>query len=294
MIDTHAHVHHSKFDEDRDAVVQRAFDAGVRGMILVGTDIEESRKAIALAERYENVYAAVGIHPSFFSDRTDQGGRPILYSQFSNEAQKIEKLLSNSKVIAIGEIGLDYYSHTGRPITEKQKMVQKEGFLAQVELAKKYKLPIIIHTRPSSQSSNDAYKDIFSLLGQMSDVRGQVFILHCYQGDTPMTEKFLAMSNVYFSFAGNITYPVKKITQGTKDDICETIRLIPVDRLFVETDCPYLAPQSVRGKRNEPAYARYMYQRIAELKNMVQEDLECQIERNFEKVFSKSITKYIL
>lgn len=279
MIDAHAHVHDEKFDKDRRAVMRRAFDVGVNRMIMVGTDVKESRKAIKLSERHDNVWASIGIHPHVYSEQR------IGYSeQPKMQMQELDVLIQNPKVVAIGEIGLDYYSHAGNPVTEKQKELQKEGFIAQVELAKKHNLPIIIHTRPSLEVPDDAYKDLHSLLTAYCSMLS-VVILHCYQGDTEITKKFLAIPNIYFSFAGNITYPVKKLAQNTKYDIRETVRLVPENRLLVETDCPYLAPQPLRGRRNEPAFVRYTLEAVAQIKQADVQALEARIEKNFKEVF---------
>lgn len=281
MLDIHTHLHFSDYDNDRDEIVRRAREAGVTKMICVGTSPEDNEKAIEVAEKYNDIYVSVGIHPHFFGE-----GR----------IKELRKFVKHHKVIAIGESGLDYFSRDSqKAVTEEQKSLQKELFLAQIELAKELKLPLIVHTRPSA-GSTDAYEDMFDILtSHISSAKGgqaslishlsSHFILHCYQGDTEITKKFLEFPNVYFSFAGNITYSVKKAVVGTKDDLSEVVKLIPLERLFVETDCPYLAPEGKRGERNEPAYVLLTAQKICELKGIPMADLETALDKNFRRVF---------
>jgi TatD DNase family protein len=187
-----------------------------------------------------------------------------------------------------------------RPIiSEEQKALQKEGFLAQIELAKELNLPLIIHCRPSkgtmparndlrSDSGGDAYEDMFDILSDQNSrfqIPDSKFILHCYMGDTEVTRKFLTLPNVYFSFTGNITYPVKKVLAGSKDDLTETVRMIPIERVLAETDCPYLAPQKYRGGRNEPAFVTEVVGKIAETKGISREIAEQTITASAKRIF---------
>lgn len=271
MYDIHTHLYWHTYDGDRDAVIQRARKAGVEKMFVIGCTVEESRQAIALAEQYEGVYASVGIHPN-------EGNQELRSKNQETVKNELESLAKNNKVIAIGECGLDYYNH-GQPelVTAQDKREQKEGFLMQLELAKELKLPVIVHCR-------DAYRDMLDLIkAQSSELRA--IILHCYQGDTEVTREFLKLPNVFFSFTGNITYPVKKSVVGTKDDLTETVKLIPLDRMFTETDCPFLAPQSQRGERNEPAYVSEVVAKIAELQRRSMLEVEQAVEKNFQRVF---------
>lgn len=329
MIDIHAHLHDSAFDDDRDEVVGRAFDAGVTKIITIGTDTLESQKAVDCAEKYENVYASVGIHPHFFNEeyriwnreyseeKKIQEGIDIQHSTFdilSKGKEEIQNLVtdlrkiaqSSEKVVAIGECGLDYFVREGviqravalpaggasavceqSTITGYQKILQKEGFLAQIELAQELRLPLIIHCRPSV-GTVDAYEELYHILRDQSS-RFQIldsgFILHCYMGDTEVTEKFLSLPNLYFSFTGNITYPVKKLVMGTKDDLTGVVKMIPIHRILAETDCPYLAPVSYRGKRNEPAFVLEVVRKIAEIKGLSDEETMRTVEASAKKIF---------
>lgn len=245
-------------------------------IIVVGTDIETSRQAVALAEKQKGLFASIGLHPHEFNQDT--------FTKLEYCKQELKKLAeSSNKVIAIGECGLDYFVRE-EPITDEMKARQKEGFLAQLNLARDLKLPVIVHTRPSA-GTMDAYEDLYSIL-KSKILNLKSAILHCYQGDTIITQKFLKLPNVYFSFAGNLTYPVKKSLAGTQDDLRETLKLIPLDKLFVETDSPFLAPAEKRGLRNEPIFVWFTARKICALKNIEMSVLEKVIDENFQNVFS--------
>lgn len=279
MNDIHTHLYWDSYDTDRDEVIRRARAAGVQKLFVIGCTVEESKQCVALTEQYSDMYAAVGVHPHEMN-RLEKNSK----DQVSKWVETLRELATHEKVVAIGECGLDYYSHEqGQVVTEEQKQVQKEGFLAQVTLAEELQLPLIVHCR-SSGVSGDAYYDMYDLL-KTNGYRLKA-ILHCYMGDTEVTKKFLTLPNVYFSFTGNITYPVKKAVVGTKDDLTETVKLIPLDRIFTETDCPFLAPQSNRGERNEPVSVIEVAKQIALLQGVDLSAIEQATEANFERVFS--------
>jgi len=289
MIDTHAHLDFPEFDKDREEVIQRAFDNGVKKIINIGVDLGTSKKSIELAENHENIFAAVGFHPHTFNSVEEF---PISNFQFPNNFQfpisKIQKyfeelnnLAKNKKVIAIGECGLDYFSHTADPITIEQKENQKKGFAAQLELAKELNLPVIAHCR-------DAWEDLYEIISKVRPFpsptirreipQGQtLFVLHCYSGEKNDTEKFLELPNVYFSFSGNITYP-KPADRAEK--LAEAVKMIPLERMMLDSDSPFLAPQSRRGKRNEPANVRHIAEKIAKIKGISSEEVEKTTDKN--------------
>jgi TatD DNase family protein len=287
VIDIHTHLYWKSYDEDREVVLLRAREAGVEKMLVIGCTVEESRQSVELAEQYPELWASVGVHPHFFNELVEKEYQipNTKYQILTNPKEVLEHLIqelksiaqSSKRVIAIGECGLDYFSHQkDKVITEDQKQFQKEGFLAQIELAQELKLPLIVHCR-------DAYEDMFSIL-QTTSYRLPA-ILHCYMGDTEVTQKFLALPNVYFSFTGNITYPVKKALIGTSQDLTETVKMLPLERIFVETDCPFLSPQEKRGERNEPAYVTYVAEKVAELQGVPVDAVEKATEENYGKVF---------
>ena len=291
MLDIHAHLHDSAFDADRDEVVRRARAAGVEKIITIGTDIEESRRAIACAEKYEGVFASVGIHPNEIESPNAN------HQEILSELKEIA--LSSDKVVAIGECGLDYFVREGRGkretadappaggttvVSEREKALQKELFLMQIDLAQELNLPLIIHCRPST-GTVDAYEDVFEILHN-TKYKIQNTVLHCYMGDTEVTKKFLELPGVCFSFTGNITYSVKKSVAGTKDDLTEVVKMIPIDQMLAETDCPYLAPVPHRGERNEPANVALVASKIAEIKGISEEEVKRATALNAEKIFS--------
>lgn len=284
MLDIHTHLFWDSYDADREAVIGRARKAGVRQMICVGTSPQDNPQAIAVAEQYADIYASVGLHPHFFSQLTENK------KQLTAEIEELKILAEQKKVVAIGECGLDYYTR-GEQMTmnSQQKDFQREGFLMQIEIARELRLPLIIHTRPSA-GSQDAYEDMFEIL---YDTKYKIHntVLHCYQGDTEITKKFLELSNIYFSFSGSITYPVKQSLLGTKDDSAEAVQLVPLERLFIETDCPFLAPQEKRGTRNEPAYVALTAQEISRLKGCSLPELEECLAENWEKVFETNTSR---
>jgi TatD DNase family protein len=238
MIDTHAHLDDHKFDTDREVVIQRAFDAGVDWIIQIGTDISSSEFSIKLAEQYQNIYATVSIHPHEAKSFTEDNYR------------KLRELASHPKVIAIGEIGLDYhYDFSPRDI-------QQTVFHRLMDLAVELKKPVVIHSR-------EADAETIKILNEYKDkVKG---VMHCFSGDELMLQECVHLG-YYISIAGPVTYP--KSTQ-----LQELVKQIPMPRLLIETDCPYLAPQSHRGKRNEPAYVIETADKLAKLRRVNAADI---------------------
>lgn len=284
MHDIHTHLYWDLYDADRDAVIARAHAAGIENMFAIGCTVEESQQCVMLAEQYPEIFASIGIHPHEFRTMDD-------VKSLDGDIAALRVLASESKkVIAVGECGFDYYvrpvmmdlqqTFVGRgadAVSEETKAAQREGFLAQIGLARSLGLPLIIHCR-------DAYHDMLDIL-RAEGVNISACVLHCYMGDTEVTKKFLELPNVYFSFTANITYPVKKKLIGTKDDLRETVKLVPLNRLFVETDCPFLAPQSKRGERNEPAYAALVAGAIAEIKGLDPEVVRISLAEHVPKIF---------
>lgn len=243
LIDTHAHLDDKQFDQDRDEIISRAFRSGVEKIINIGAGIGSSKKSVEIAQKNKNVFAAVGCHPHYF----------MKHKKWDEEhKKKLKDLAREDKVTAIGEIGLDYFSHSGENITDTEKKFQKEGFIFQLNLARELKLPVIIHCR-------DAYWDAWEIAKEYSDL---ILVYHCYGGDMKYTEELLQHKNIHFSFTGNITYA------KPGSEALEVIKKISLERIMIETDCPYLTPAPYRGKRNEPAYVKYVAEKIAEIKGI--------------------------
>jgi len=276
MIDTHAHLHDPKYDTDRKEVIKQMFESGVEKIIIIGTSVKESQQAIELAHQYERMHATAGLHPHVFNEIAEDD---TALEQLRSMVGNIVEMAQESKVIAIGEVGLDYYSHTDTEISQKQRLMQITGFKEQIKVAQNLKLPLVIHCR-------DAYNDCYDVLEKMKVFESTLpVIFHCYGGDVVFTQKLMKHENVYFSFTGNITYPVKKTIQGTKDDIQESLRIIPLERLLTETDCPYLAPQEKRGSRNVPENVRFVYEKLAGVHEKEVEEIAQQVKKNVEKIF---------
>lgn len=278
MVDIHSHLFFEDFSLDREAVLERAFSGGVKRLLSIAVNVETFAKAIEIAKLDTRIGAALGVHPHTFNEIAEAADRD---ARLGHMLAALEQALDDPKAVAIGECGLDYFSRTPEPIAESWRAFQKKGFVVQVQVAIKRRLPLIIHCR-------DAYGDLFEILKR--ELRVTDFelpaILHCYVGDTEITRRFLDLPNVYFSFAGNITYPVKKALVGTELDLSQTVRLVPLNRIFTETDCPFLAPQAYRGKRNEPVYVQEVVKCIAALQQVNALEVERATEENFHKVFN--------
>lgn len=261
LIDTHAHLDFSKFDGDRPAVIERARAAGVDVIVNVGTDLASSRRAVDLAEQYECVYAAVGVHPH---DAKRLDGAMLA---------QLRELAQNPKVVAVGEIGLDYY----RDLSPRD--VQRRAFQAQLAWAARLGKPVIIHDRDAHDEIMDALTGWARGLDN-SPLAGRPGVLHTFSGDLAMARQAIDLG-FYISISGPVTY--KNARQ-----LPEIVKALPLDRLLVETDCPYLAPDPYRGKRNEPAYVRLVAERIAELKGIPLDELATTTTANARHLFGLS------
>lgn len=246
--DTHCHLNSEQLYENRDEFIKHALDNQVEMMVVVGYDLESSKKAVEIAKEHSFIYAAVGIGPNDCLNTTTQ------------DLQIIDEYLNEPKVVALGEIGLDYYWD------DVPSDKQKEIFQLQVDLAKKHQKPIIIHCR-------DAYEDTYEVLKR----NGHPGIMHCYSGSVEMAKRFIDLG-FYISLAGPVTFKNARVPK----DVAEKIGL---EHLLIETDCPYLTPQPYRGSLNEPANVVYIAQEIAKLKNMEIESVASQTTFNAKKVF---------
>lgn len=239
LFDTHTHLNDEKFDDDREEVIRRARENGVSLIMNIGYNRETIRTCMELAEEYSFIYAAVGWHPHDAKDATEE------------DFALIAKLAEHPKVVALGEMGLDYYWDNS------PRDVQAEVFRRQIDLARQVKLPIVIHDR-------DAHADIVSVLREEKahEVGG---IMHCFSGDWEMAKQCLDM-NFYISFGGPLTFKKAEETR-------EVARKVPLERLLIETDAPYLSPEPYRGKRNETAHVRFVAEKLAEIRGLSLEEL---------------------
>lgn len=250
LIDSHAHIYYHDYAADFDDMLKRAEDAGVSAILVVGTDIESSRESVALAEKYPHLYAAVGIHPHDAGRVTD-----ACYGVIRDLA------VSSQKVVAVGEIGLDFYRD--RSPRDLQEIVFRRFLQMAAELDK----PVIIHDR-------DAHERVMTILREETVRKG---VLHCFSGDTAMALE-AAVLGFHISIPGTITYPGN---QSLRD----VVSAVSIDRMLVETDCPYLTPVPHRGKRNEPAYVRFAAEKVAEVKGLTLEDVARITTKNASDLF---------
>lgn len=261
FIDSHAHLEGKRYDADRAAVIARAREAGVETIVAIGNgdgpaDVE---CGIRLAEEYPFMYATIGIHPheARLADRAAY--------------ERMEQLAKRPKVIAWGEIGLDYYyDHSPRD-------VQQRVFVEQMELARAARLPIVIHCRPSDNSEN-AWDDCLRLIQEQWAPSGLGGILHCFTGNAGQAKRALDMGFM-ISFAGNVTFPKAQ-------PIRDAALSVPLDRMLIETDSPYLAPIPYRGKRNEPAFVKEVARQLGELRGKTTEEMGETTTQNFQRFFS--------
>lgn len=233
LVDTHAHLDDRKFSDEREDVIQRSLAAGVRCIITVGTDLDSSHAAVALAQQHASVYAAVGVHPH---DAARVG---------PDTMDRLRQCAGEDRVVAIGETGLDFY----RNLSPHER--QKEVFVAHLELARRVNKPVIIHDR-------DAHSETMAVLRETG--WNHPGVLHCFSGDREMALEAIEMG-FYISFAGPVTF-------SNAHRLQELARVLPLERILVETDCPYLAPQPHRGQRNEPANVYWVAARIAALREI--------------------------
>ena len=252
LIDSHAHLDDERFDRDRDELIKSLGNNGISTVINIGADLPSSIKSVKLSEQYDNIYAVVGVHPHSASEM-DEGTIEVLKAFSSRE-----------KVVAIGEIGLDYY------YDNSPRDVQRIWFKRQMKLAKEVNLPIVVHSREANQETFDMIKAESD--GKLTGV------IHCYSGSVELMKEYIKLG-YYISLGGPVTFKNAKIPK-------EVAKVVPIDRLLVETDSPYLTPEPHRGKRNEPLYVRYVAALIAELRGMTIEELARATSENTKRLFN--------
>ena len=248
IIDTHTHIYDEQFENDFDDVLKRIEDE-LEGIVSIGFDLESSLKSIELANRYSFVNAVIGVHP-------------VHIKKYNDKVEKeLERLaLTEKKVVAIGEIGLDYHW------MEDPKDVQIAGFRKQMELAERVKKPVVIHTREALQDTLDVLKDYKNVGG----------ILHCYPGSLEAAKPFL--DRYYLGIGGTLTFKNNKKTK-------ELVKELPLEKIVLETDCPYLTPVPFRGKRNEPVYTKYVAEEVAKIKEISVEEVISITTENAKKIY---------
>lgn len=255
FIDTHTHLTDERYKGEQETIINSLNLSGVKFVINIGYDAKSSLQSLELAKAYENVYAAVAIHP-----QDSLSVKPEDYKDFVNYA-------ANLKVVAIGETGLDYHYEDGAP-----REVQKKVFTEHLQLAYSLKLPVIIHLR-------DAFEDMFNILSQNRQLLQYGGVLHCFSGSGETAKRFLDLG-LYISFAGAVTF---KNAKGLLD----AVKAVPLDRILTETDCPYLTPEPFRGKLNYPQYVKYVAEKTAELKGVNIEKFNEAVLQNSYSLFKR-------
>lgn len=256
LFDSHAHYDDEKFDQDREEIIQKIYDSGVEKFISAGYSLESSKRAIDLADKYEFIYTMVGISPNDVKQTLEETIEDI---------KKLEDIITrkeNDKIVGIGEIGLDYYWN------KENKEIQKQAFIMQIELANRLNLPITIHTR-------EAVSDTLEILKQHPVKQKGVF--HCCPLNRELVKEALKLG-FYISFAGPVTFKNSKNAQ-------EIVEMVPNDRMLIETDSPYLAPEPVRGTRNDSRNVKYIAEKIANIKNLSTEEIAEITYQNTLKIF---------
>lgn len=296
LIDTHCHIHFNAFREDMDEVIKRTLDAGVF-LITVGTQKDTSKIGLEVAEHYEGVWASVGLHPNhltkqeFWDDEelpSDQQVTGLIKTRAETfDPEYYLALAKHSKCVAIGECGLDYYRIPEGADLEEVKRVQEQAVRQQFEVATQANLPVIIHCRDAHDHQVALIKEYLNA-GKLQR-RG---VVHCFTGTVEEARRYLDLG-FYISFTGIITFPPRK---GEADEqglspLQRVVKELPLDRIMVETDAPYLTPIPFRGKRNEPSYVRYIAEKIAEVKGISFEEVAEQTTKNAEQLFGISLTK---
>ena len=251
LVDTHAHLDFPRFKKDRSQVIERAFENELKYIVNIGADLQSSRNSIKLAEQYDNIYATVGIHPHG-ADKADL-----------EALKELREMAQSDKVVAIGETGLDF--HYDNSPREKQK----QAFRAQLRLASNMGLPVVIHAREADEDTVKILKE--------EGIEKTGGIMHCFASDKKMARKALDLG-LYLAFGGLITF-------SNLDNLRSIVKDVPLDRLLVETDAPYLTPDPYRGKRNEPLYVKHVAEKIAEIKNISLQEVAETTTKNAEKIY---------
>ncbi len=247
LTDTHAHLNFKQFEKDRERVIKKALEGGVEKIINVGTNLKSSRESVELSKRYKNIYASVSLHP------------------IDVEKEKFDEdiwlnLAKKEKVVAVGETGFDFYHQSNR---EKQK----EIFKRLIEIAKRVKKPLVLHSRESDREVLNVLKE--------SNLSLRPGVIHCFGRDFAVAKQFLDLGFL-ISYTGNITYNRERAS---------SVSGVPLEKIMLETDCPFMSPQPFRGKRNEPLYLKYIAEKIAEIKGVSFEEVEKTTTKNAKELF---------
>ena len=280
LIDSHAHLNFNAFKDDGSQVIHRAIDSDI-WLINVGSQFTTSKRALKIANQYpQGVYAAIGLHPVHISaTEVDEEEVKFKTSEEKFDSSKYQELIDSDqdhKIVAIGEIGLDYYHIPQDKTLAEIKAKQKQEFLTQVDFARKNNLPIILHSRGSINNPLDAYNDLLDILSNIKDrPKG---VIHCFGANAQIAQKFIDLG-FYLGFTGIITFG------KNADYLRQVVQHIPLEKILIETDAPYLAPHPHRGKRNEPAFVEFVAHKVAAIKKVDYQQVANTTTRNAKKLF---------
>ncbi|HQF57287.1 MAG TPA: TatD family hydrolase [Candidatus Magasanikbacteria bacterium] len=288
MIDTHCHIQFQGYKDDRDEVILRCIKKGLI-MNTIGTQKETSRLAVEIAEKYNNIYATIGLHPvHLFATQVDEEESKFLSHEEDFDEKYYLNLAKSKKVIGVGECGLDFFHLPNnidfKIILEKQKKV----FIQQFKFAQKNNLTLVVHTRDSEPDKNlpKAYDEMAKLLAKLIKKYGKIKgVIHCYSGNWIQAKKFLDLG-FYLGFTGIITFPPRKTNPQPTLDLLEVVKNCPLDKIVVETDAPYLAPQLYRGKKCEPWMVEEVVKEIAKIRGKSVEEIIKITDDNAKKLFN--------
>lgn len=279
LIDTHAHVNFAAFKEDAGSTIQRALDMGVN-VVNVGTQIDTSTEAVRTAESFKSgVYAVIGLHPVHtYSQELDEEETHFKTREEHFDTAQYRSLAQSPKVVGIGECGLDYFRLPEGVDHAKTKQMQKNAFIEQIKLAKELNKALVIHTR-SSKGTDDACLDVLEIVKSeyLPNNSDQRFELHSYTGSPEVAKMFVDLG-AYISFNGILTFD----KTGNQEAV---LKLVPNDRILLETDCPYLTPVPHRGKRNEPAFVKNVADKVAEIKKLSISEVESLTTNNAKRFY---------
>jgi len=285
LTDSHCHLQFNGYNNNREEVIKRCLEKGML-LNIVGTQAETSERAVELAEKYDGFYATIGLHPVHItSTEVDEEESHFKTREEKFDKEKYRELAGNKKVVAIGECGIDLF-HIPKDIDVKEVIEkQKQEFIKQIELAQELDLALVVHIRNSDDSSlPNAYDEVLNIFELRTMNYELKTVIHCYAGTPEQAQKFLDLG-FYLGFTGIITFPARKTNPKPTEDLLKTVKLTPMDKLLIETDAPYLAPQKYRGKQCEPWMVEEVAGKIAEIKGLDVNEVKAKTGNNFKRFF---------
>lgn len=276
IIDTHCHIQFNAYKDDGEVIIKKCAD---RNIILnaIGSQIDTSRRAVEFAEHYTNIYATVGLHPiHLFSTEVDEGEVSFKSREEEFDYEEYKKLALQPKTVGIGECGLELYHLPENIDREAILEKQRQAFFLQYKLAQEFDLPLVIHVR-------EAHPEMIAFLKTLPNLKG---VVHCYTGNWEYAQKYLDLG-LYLGFTGVVTFPARKTNPQPQEELLEVVRKVPLDRVLIETDAPYLAPQAYRGKRCEPWMVVEVAKKIAEMRHLDLVEAQNMFSTNALSVFTK-------